>query len=169
MPFPLSIRGSIAIPSEAASLPDQAIIIACIDQAEHEGARIASRTDRSVAFTMPFISLRSNWRFTAPLSAGLLEIVRDPSGGRRLSYDFSTRRTAVIGTVMITVLFVVVAVNDVGQFPWWVPLIGWLWIVGANYGISFLRAPSWVRRRISDAVKASAVSAPAVRRQPNER
>ena len=155
MPFPLSIRGSVPIPNEAANLPDQAIIIACVDQLEHEGARVILRTDRSAAFTTPVISWGSNWRFTVPLSGGSLEITGAPAGGRRLSYDFSTRRTALMGTVAITAMFIIVTVNDVGQFPWWMLVLGWLWLVGANYGISFLRAPSWVRRRITDAVKAS--------------
>jgi hypothetical protein len=157
MPFPFSIRGSVRILDEAAGLSDDAIIIACVDQIEHEGARVASRSDRSTTFTVPFLSWGSNWRFTVPLSAGSLEIIREPTGGRRLRYDFSTRRIALIGTVAVIGLFAAVALNGVGQFPWWVPVIGWLWLVGANYFISFVRAPSWVRRRISDAVKVSAV------------
>ena len=156
------------IPNEAANLPDPAIMIACVDQLEHEGAHVISRTDRSTAFTTPFIRWGSNWRFTVPLSAGVLKITSDPAGGRRLIYDFSTRRTALMGTVVITGLFAFVAASRVGQFPWWAPLLGWLWLVGANYCISLVRAPSWVRRRVSDAVKASTMSAPAVR-QPNAR
>ena len=163
MPFPLSIRGSIAIPNEAASLSDRAITLACVDQVEHEGAHVVSHTDRSMTFTTSLISWGSNWRFTVPLSVGLLEIHSDSGGGRRLRYTFSTRRTALIGTVMILGLFGMVAVNDIGQFPWWVPLLGWLWLVGANYGISFLRAPSWARRRVFDAVEASAASISAAR------
>jgi hypothetical protein len=159
MPFPFSIRGSVPISDEAANLSDDAIIIACVDQVEHERARVVSHTDHSTSFTVPFLSWGSNWRFTVPLSGGSLEIMGEPAGGRRLSYNFSTRRVALIGTLAIIGLFVVVASRGVGQFPWWVPFVGWLWLVGGNYFISFVRAPRWVRRRISDAVKVSAALA----------
>lgn len=156
MPFPISIRGSEPIRDEAANLSDAAIIIACVDQLEHEGARVAAHSDRSTSFTVPLLTMRSNWRFTAPLSGGAVEVIRDATGGRRLAYDFSTRRLALIGTLMIGALFFVVAVRDVGQFPWWFPFFGWLWLVGGNYFIAFVRASSWARRRITDAVKAAA-------------
>jgi hypothetical protein len=160
MPFPVSIRGSIPIPIEAANVSDQAIMLACVDQVEHERAYIVSHTDRSATFSTAVITWGPNWRFTVPLSAGSLEIETDSAGGRRLNYDFSTRRTTLIGTVMVIGMFVLVAAEDVGQFPWWMPVLFWLWLVGVNYLIPFFRAPSWVRRRISDAVEASAVSAP---------
>ena len=168
MPFPISIRGSVPIPDNAARLPDDAIIIACVDQVEHEGARIVSHSGGSTTFTVPFFSWGSNWRFTRPLSAGALEITSEPAGGRRLRYDFSTRRTALMGAVMIIGLFAIVAFQGVGQIPWWVAPVGWLWLVGVNYFISFVRARSCVRRRIADAVKVSAPVNPAVK-QPNER
>src|SRR5215475_9255968 len=102
MPFPFSIRGSIPIPHDLGSLPDGAIISACIDQVEDEGARIVSHGPRSTVFVAPlFWSLGSNWRFTLPLSGGSFEITGEPSGGRRLRYDLSMRRTALMGTVMV--------------------------------------------------------------------
>jgi len=156
------------IPNEAANLSDQAIILACVDQVEHEGAHLLSHTDRSATFATSLISWGSNWRFTVPISAGSLAIDKDSAGRRKLSYDLSTRRTALIGTIMVIALFGVAAGKGAGQFPLWVPLVGWLWLVGANYLISFLRAPSWVSRRVSDALRASAGSASAAR-QPNER
>lgn len=156
MPFPFSIRGSVAIPAEAAHLSDRAIMIACVDQIEHERARVVSQSDRSTTFTVPLLSLGSNWRFTVPLSAGSLEITSAPGGERRLRYDFSSRRLALIGTIMVFVMFTVVSVNNVGDFPWWLPVVAWLWLVGMNHFITFVRAPSWVRRRVSDAIKAAA-------------
>lgn len=155
MPFPLSIRGSIPIPDTAANVSDDAIIVACVDQIEHEGARVVSRGDHSMAFTVPFISWGSNWRFTVPLSAGSLEITHESGRNRRLRYDLSTRRTAVLGTLMCVGLFAFGATSRSGQMPWWVPLLAWLWLVGSNYGISYVRTASWASRRVSDAVKAS--------------
>jgi len=156
MPFPLSIRGSISIPGAAANVSDDAIIIACVDQIEHEGARVVSRSDRSVSFAAPFFSLGRNWRFTAPVSAGSLEIARASGPGRCLTYDFSMRRNTLIGTAMIVGMVAYVATSASGEFPWWVAPIGWLWVVGGNYLITYTRAESWARRRVSDAVKASA-------------
>jgi len=155
MPFPFSIRGSIPIP---VSLSDRAIILACVDQIEQEGARVVWRSDRSTEFTSPlFRRLGSNWRFTVPLSGGSFEITGEPTGARRLSYDLSTRRVALIGTAMFVGLFVVAFI--VGRVPFPLPIAAgfWLWIVGANYIISYMRAPSWVRRRLSDAARAQSL------------
>jgi hypothetical protein len=168
MPFPFSIHGSVPIPDDVANVPDDAIILACVDQCEHEGARIVSRGSCSTAFTAPlFRSWGSNWRFTVPFSAGSFEITSDSTGRRRLRYDLSTRRIAVLGTLIVAGLFAAVAVKGLGLLPWWIPLGFWLWIVGVNYTISLVRAPSWMRRRVSDA--ATAVRFGSVGPQPNER
>jgi len=152
MPFPFSIRGSIPIPRDPATLSDRAIIDACADQVEHEGARVVSRSDRSTAFASPlFRGLGSKWRFTVPLSGGSFEITREATGGRRLRYVLSTRRTALMGTAILAVFFALAIAAGPGPFPWWTGVFFWLWIVGVNYVISFARAPSWLRRRLSDA------------------
>ncbi|MFL5613991.1 MAG: hypothetical protein ACJ796_10060 [Gemmatimonadaceae bacterium] len=155
MPFPISIRGSVTIGDEAANVSDDAIIIACVDQIEHEGARVISHSDQSLVFSVPFFSWGWNWRFTCPLAGGSLAITTEPTGDRRLSYDFSTRRLALIGTLVIGGFFTVVAVQVVGQSIWWIAPAAWLWMIGPSYFISFVRASRWVRRRVSVAVKAA--------------
>jgi len=161
MPFPLSIRGSISISGAAANVSDDAIIIACVDQLEHEGARVVSRGDGSLSFVVPFFGLGYSWRFTAPLSAGSLEIAREAGPGRRLTYDFSTRRLTLMGTAMMGGLLAFDAFKGFGELPWEVPVVGWLWLVGANYSLTYARAESWVRGRVTEAVKASAALATA--------
>jgi hypothetical protein len=71
---------------------------------------------------------------------------------------------ALIGTAMVIVLYGVAATQRIGQLPWEIPVVFWLLLVGVNYLVSFLRAPWWVRRRISDARQASARAASVVRR-----
>lgn len=168
MPFPVSIRGSVPIPDHATEVPDAGIIIACVDQIEHEGAHATDRNERSIAFTSPlFRTWGSSWRFTVPVSAGTFEIVRDSSGRRRITYELSTRRTALVGTILVAGMFGFMALTTRMPFPRWVPLVFWGWIVGVNYVSSFVRAPFWVRRRIADAAKIAAYRRPTVR-QPDE-
>ena len=153
MPFPFSIHGSIQIPQDVGSLPDRAIIFACIDQVEHEGARVVSRSPRSTVFISPlFRRLGSNWRFTVPLSGGSFEITSEPTGGRRLRYDLSTRRTALMGFVMVVVLVAGVIALNADRFLGWLGAVFCLWIVGVNYFISVVRAPLWLRQRLSEAL-----------------
>ena len=162
MPFPFSIRGSIPIPHDSGTVSDRAIISACIEQVEDEGARVVSRSDRSTAFTSPiFRRLGSNWRFTVPLSGGSFEITADTAGGRRLRYDVSTRRTALMGIVLLGAWFAVVIALDAGRFPWWIGAVFWLSIVGVNYFIPFVRAPGWLRQRLSDAATQASLAAAA--------
>lgn len=160
MPFPISICGSVSVPGDADHVSGAAIILACVDQIQHEGARVATHSDRATTFTVPLISFGSNWRFTVPLSAGLLQITQDSEGHRRLRYDFSTRRTALIGTAMIFGGTIFLIASGQAQVPWWLAPVAWLWLVGANYLISYARAPSWALHRVTDAIKASAPAPP---------
>ena len=154
MPFPFSIHGSIPIPHDVDSLSNRAIIFACIDQVEHEGARVVSRSPRSTVFVTPlFRRPGSNWRFTVPLSGGSLEITSEPTGDRRLRYDLSTRRMALMGFVLVAGVFAGVIALHAGHFLGWIGAGFFLWIVGVNYFISVVRAPMWLRQRISEALE----------------
>lgn len=169
MPFPISIRGSIAIPEDAKAASDEGIIAACVDQVAHEGCRIDSQDARSATFSGPFFRLFGwRWQFTAPLSAGSFEVTADAAGQRRVYYNFSRRRTALLGTIIVVALSIPVAAEGLARFLWWVPLFAWVWIVGVKYFISFVRAPFWVRRRVADAARVAAARVVQVR-QPNDR
>lgn len=175
MPFPISTSGSIPIPSEAANVSDEGIILACADQIEHERGRVVSRTKQMMLFEAPFFrSWTSGWWVTVLASAGQFAVATHPDGRRELRYRLSTLRTAVIGTLVVLFgfgfLFPRYAVAAPNVFSWPFILFAWLWIVGANWVAAAVRVRFWCRRRVADAKAAASVTPTGVpARQPNER
>lgn len=162
MPFPISTRGSIPIPFDAAALSDADIIVACVDQIEHERARVVSRTQSTVRFEAPFFRAWTNgWWLTALASAGQFVVDSAADARRVLRYQLSTGRNAVMGTVMTVVLFWVVipSFETAPEVPWLFTFMmwfsGWLWIVGGNWATAAIRARFWCRKRVADAKAAS--------------
>jgi len=167
MPFPISTRGSIPIPFDAAAVSDAGIILACVDQIEHERARVVSRTESTVRFEAPFFRAWTNgWWLTAAASAGRLVVDSAADGRRVLRYQLSTVRNAVVGTVMPVVLFWVLipSFETAPDFPWQfrfiMCFIGSLLMVGGNWATAAIRARSWCRKRVADAKAAGAALRP---------
>jgi len=158
MPFPISTHGCVPIPADAASVSDEAIMLACADQIEHERARIVSRTDQQLRFAAPLFRTWTNgWWLTVAASHGNFTIKATEDGGRVLAYQLSTLRNTVIGTLVVLLGFGVMLPRMVPPppFGWEIAILAWLWIVGANWATAAIRVRFWCRKRVADAQPAS--------------
>lgn len=161
MPFPVSTTGSIPIPSDAADVSDEGIILACADQVEHERARVVLRTQRTMHFEAPFFrAWTSGWWLTVSASEGQFAIESSSDGQRVLRYRLSTVRNAALGTLVTLAGFGSLAFGSFATpppFPWQFIFVAWLWIVGANWAMAAIRVRFWCRRRVADASAAAAM------------
>ena len=170
MPFPLSINGEVDLPIVPADDFRKRVIFACMDELEHERCVITQRTGDGIRFSAPTFRGRFDLRlwFTAPLDGGRIEV--DATGDApKLRYQLSTRRLTAWGSVL-TFLFLLWA-----REKWWITLMASAWCVGLPYLIALIRAPRWMRKRITDAeesamqtlaIATSALGAGSVPRRP---
>jgi hypothetical protein len=170
MPFPISIRGAIDLAQPPASPSSRALIIACADRLEREGARVLSRTDIELEFRVPVFLRWVLPTWLVPfLSSGTFRVDgNEANGGRsRLEYELSLRRSvlaALIAPALVLLLlqFGPRIVTPSGTAPstappaavyYFLPFI-FFWIITVPYVWAMLRVRSWCRRRVDEALEA---------------
>ncbi len=147
----------MAVPATALHLSDDDIIGACVRRLEHEGAEVTSRSGRSLQFIVRFGARGQPWlarKLTDDLTHGAFELIEEPGHRRRVRYDLSHARGTMIAIVLFTAVLAISVASSGNWPPWWVlPLMVLLAYLAGQLTLA-MGAPYWIRRAISDAVRA---------------
>lgn len=170
MPFPISIHGAIDLAQQPSRPSSRALIIACADRLEREGARVLSRTDIELEFYVPVFLRWVLPTWLVPfLSSGTFRVAgNEADGGKsRLEYEFSLRRSVLAALIAPTLLLLILqfgprVLPPFGTAPLTAPPAGvyyllpfiLIWIMTVPYVWARLRVKSWCRRRVDEALKA---------------
>jgi hypothetical protein len=148
MTFPVSVNGEVPLPSVPVDDFPARVIMACLDELEHEGADIIERTRHSVTYRTPFFRLGwySSWWITMLAPTGTFEVHPNAPGGGRATYRLSLLRNAIIGSLMTLVFLLLIQ-------AWFALIWAGGWLVGAPYLFTVYRARQWTRRRVEDAMR----------------
>ena len=157
MPFPLSIKGVVAIHIAEGMAGTTESVGRRVEKILRE-AKVESivRTGSCVSFKSGIVG-RGNWDLMLPIDAGSIEIIIGQSE-MSLRYKLSTYKLIMILTVLMIVMIgiYVYGRGDYSAFKqtkfWILICLGWLWICGVNYGLAALRFPGWLKRGVSPGV-----------------
>lgn len=146
MSFPVRIRGSVALPTVAVDGLPERVMVACVDQFEHEGAKVTSDTPLAASFYVPIRMLERGQWLTTSIESGTIDITPTADGGFVLTYQLSLWRVVLFMSFAAPILF-----GLIGHAPWEMTVLLWLLVVGGNYVHGTGRARFWFRQRIADA------------------
>jgi hypothetical protein len=151
MPFPFWINSTVTLPAMALSKLPEHLMLACVDQLEHEDAVVASDAPLTASFYVPIAMWVPTRKLTRTVDRGMIDIRPAPDGRVVLTYRFSVRRMVLISSVLAPVGF--------GLFtplPWTGVVAMWLLLIVGNYFLALVSARFWFRRRIADAIEVAA-------------
>jgi hypothetical protein len=145
MPFPISL--SDCIPFDSADAAN-----VCRDVArtlEQQRARVVLLEANHIILRVPLVrGFGARWDFVAPLDR--IDLAVETSDGRMsLCYRLSSLRTALLSIAIPPVLAFLVGAHD--QFLVYFLAIGWLWLVGVNCGVTWIRAKPFFERAVINA------------------
>src|SRR5262245_58060481 len=148
MPFHVSVIGEAPLPAVPVDDFPERVIIACLDELEHEGAKITARSAYSVTYRKPFFRLGfdSGWWLPVLAPTGTFEVHPSAPGGAKVTYRLSLLRHVAIGAVA-PLFFLLIPEARFAVIP------AWLWLLGAPYLVAFFRARQWTRKRIEEATR----------------
>ena len=146
MPFPFRVSGTVSVPDAGIRDLRNRVLFTCIDEFEHAGARVTQRGPADAVFGVPFFRLRMRGWWLTPYLDGASIALDGDDAAIQLIYRLSLWRAVSITTVVVAIM------GMVGRAPLAFLVVGWLWLVGVHYAFVAIRARSWFRRRIADAI-----------------
>jgi len=155
MPFPVSISGTVALKQSLPALDadTRPAAWAAVAALEDQGAVPAPFGEHPVLrLRVPFEWRRSrSWRFIAPLDRIDVWTERDVRRGPVLRYRLSLLRHVASATLLLLLAPLILLLSHAKPVPWYTYPALWGMLVTAPYVLTFVRAPFFFRRAVTDA------------------
>ena len=152
MTFPLTKRGDVIVssPAERPGLRPEEALSRLEAALEDERPTELERHGRELRFRANMFRFVSNSNLLVPVDRGSFVVSETPDG-LRVSYELSFRRTLIVVTgvaLLLGSLFAGTAGPPKQQWNQVLPevLFAWTWLFGANYVLSAIRFPRFIRR-----------------------